>query len=70
MPSACVTGPVREQSSERSSASYSAENRHKLELVLKRVLIVLLYSVLLIGCLVLLVLYFVFFWPAKRWVHL
>lgn len=65
MPALLAASPAA-CSAERSSLPYASESRHKFGLLAKRVLIVLLYSVLLVVCLLLVVLYFVFIWPAKR----
>lgn len=52
--------------SSQSSVRNGSESRHKVELVARRLTIVLLYLVLLVICLVLGLLYFVFVWPVKK----
>lgn len=54
------------QREERKERYCGSERRHKLELVARRVSIVLLYSVLLVVGLLLFLLYYLIIWPAKR----
>lgn len=67
-PSSCMAAAdtPSPSNSSQSSVRDGSESRHKVELVARRLSIVLLYLVLLVGCLVVGLLYFVLVWPAKK----